>query len=55
MAPKDESIPCRWFTPRQLDAWLRAGKIRDAKALVGLLLWERLAPSRSLASRQHEN
>jgi len=36
---EDERIQCRWFTPRQLRAWIRGGKIRDAKTLIGLLLW----------------
>ncbi len=35
---EDERIRCRWFTRQELDAWLRAGKIRDAKTLIGLLL-----------------
>lgn len=38
---EDERIRCRWFTPQQLEAWLRAGKIRDAKTLIGLLLWKK--------------
>ena len=36
---EDERIECRWFTRKELDAWLHAGKIRDAKTLIGLLLW----------------
>ncbi|MBM3749232.1 MAG: NUDIX hydrolase [Acidobacteria bacterium] len=39
----DERIECRWFTQRELRAWIRAGKLRDAKTLIGLLLW---SPSR---------
>lgn len=41
----DERIRCRWFTPRQVHAWLRAGRIRDAKTLVGLLWWHTRGPS----------
>ncbi len=38
---EDERITCRWFAPRELEAWIRAGRIRDAKTLIGLLLWRR--------------
>lgn len=37
----DERIRCRWFTPREIETWLKAGRFRDAKTLVGLLLWQR--------------
>jgi len=37
----DERIRCRWFSRRELAAWLRSGRIVDGKTLVGLLLWER--------------
>jgi len=36
---EDERIECRWFTQRELRAWIRAGKLRDAKTLIGVLLW----------------
>jgi len=36
---EDERIRCRWFTRRELNAWLRSGRLRDAKTLLGLLLW----------------
>jgi len=39
---EDERIRCRWFTRRQIESWLRAGRIQDGKTLVGLLLWQRL-------------
>jgi hypothetical protein len=41
---EDERITCRWFTPQELDAWIRAGKIFDAKTLIGFLLWQKLNP-----------
>ena len=41
---EDERITCRWFTPQELDAWIRAGKIIDAKTLIGFLLWQKLNP-----------
>jgi len=40
----DERITCRWFTPQQLEARIRTGKILDAKTLVGFLLWQKLNP-----------
>lgn len=41
---EDERLTCRWFTRRELEAWIRAGKILDAKTLIGFLLWRRLNP-----------
>jgi ADP-ribose pyrophosphatase len=38
---EDERIRCRWFSRRELAAWLRAGCLVDGKTLVGLLFWER--------------
>lgn len=40
---EDERIRCRWFTRKHLEAWLDAGRIRDGKTLVGLLIWLRMA------------
>jgi len=37
----DERIKTRWFTERELDGMIRAGKIRDAKTNVGFLRWKR--------------
>jgi ADP-ribose pyrophosphatase len=37
----DERIECRWFTTRELDEWIRAGKIADAKTMIGFLSWQR--------------
>lgn len=32
---EDERIETRWFTPRELRDWIRAGKIKDAKTMIG--------------------
>jgi ADP-ribose pyrophosphatase len=32
---EDERIETRWFTPRELKSWLDAGKIIDAKTMIG--------------------
>ena len=32
---EDERIETRWFTPRELGEWIRAGKIKDAKTMIG--------------------
>jgi ADP-ribose pyrophosphatase len=37
----DERIEARWFTARQVDDMLRAGKILDAKTNLGFLRWKR--------------
>lgn len=34
---EDERIETRWFTPRELKDWIRAGKIKDAKTMLGFL------------------
>ncbi len=41
----DERIRCRWFSRRELGAWLRSGRIVDGKTLVGLLWWLGLRPA----------
>ena len=35
----DERIECRWFTAAELDRLIRAGKIVDAKTLIGYWAW----------------
>ncbi len=35
----DERIARRWFSPSEIQSWLRTGRIVDGKTLVGLLLW----------------
>jgi ADP-ribose pyrophosphatase len=37
----DERIECRWFAARELDEWIRKGKIVDGKTIVGYLMWVR--------------
>ncbi len=37
----DERIATRWFTAKDLDEMIRAGKIKDAKTNVGFLRWKR--------------
>ncbi len=37
----DEQIEARWFTARELDALIAAGKIEDGKTVVGFLMWRR--------------
>jgi len=38
---EDERIDARWFTAKQVDDMLRAGKILDAKTNIGFLTWKR--------------
>ncbi len=43
-APKpmeDENIECRWFTPREIEGMIEAGKIVDGKTLIGYMAWHR--------------
>jgi len=36
---EDERIETRWFTKKELDGMIRAGKIQDAKTIAGFLMW----------------
>ena len=38
---EDERIECRWFTRKELDEMIRAGKIEDGKTIIGFLMWMR--------------
>jgi ADP-ribose pyrophosphatase len=38
---EDERIQVQWFRPKELDAMIAAGKIQDAKTIVGFLTWQR--------------
>lgn len=38
---EDERISLRAFAPRELESWIRTGKLRDAKSLAGLLYYFR--------------
>jgi ADP-ribose pyrophosphatase len=40
----DERIETRWFTAKELSEMIRAGKIDDAKTMIGFLLWKHKAP-----------
>jgi ADP-ribose diphosphatase len=33
---EDERIETRWFSARELGEWIKAGKIKDAKTIIGL-------------------
>ena len=37
----DERIETRWFTAKEVDEMIRAGKIMDAKTNIGFLRWKR--------------
>jgi ADP-ribose pyrophosphatase len=38
---EDERIETRWFTSKELDAQIAAGKMEDGKTLIGYLTWKR--------------
>lgn len=38
---EDERIETRWFTSREIDDWMKSGKIIDAKTMIGFLKWKR--------------
>ena len=38
---EDERIETRWFTPKEIEEQIRAGKIEDGKTVVGYLAWKR--------------
>ncbi|MEP6962961.1 MAG: NUDIX hydrolase [Acidobacteriota bacterium] len=38
---EDERIQPRWFTAKELDKMIEAGKLPDAKTMVGFLKWKR--------------
>jgi len=44
---EDERIQTRWFTAKELDQWIAAGKIHDAKTMVGFLTWKRYHAGKS--------
>ena len=39
----DERIETRWFTRREMDALIEAGKLIDGKTVTGYLLWRRMS------------
>jgi ADP-ribose pyrophosphatase len=38
---EDERIECRWFTRKELDEKIQAGRIVDGKTIIGYLAWQR--------------
>ena len=36
----DERIETRWFTAKEVSGMIRAGKIQDAKTMIGFMLWK---------------
>jgi ADP-ribose pyrophosphatase len=38
----DERIETRWFTAKEIEAAIEAGKIQDAKTMLGYFFWKRL-------------
>jgi ADP-ribose pyrophosphatase len=38
---EDERIETRWFTAKELGAWIDSGKIKDAKTIIGYYRWHR--------------
>jgi ADP-ribose pyrophosphatase len=51
---EDERIECRWFTPKQMDEMIQAGKIIDGKTMVGYLAWKRYFSQRRDAETQRK-
>ncbi len=43
---EDERIQIKWFTAKELDAAITAGKIADAKTMLGYLIWKRTRAKR---------
>jgi ADP-ribose pyrophosphatase len=37
----DERIETRWFTPKEIEAAIDKGEIRDAKTMLGYFFWKR--------------
>jgi ADP-ribose pyrophosphatase len=38
---EDERIRCRWFTRRELERMIRAGRLQDGKTIAAFLAWQR--------------
>jgi ADP-ribose pyrophosphatase len=44
---EDERIEMQWYRAKEVDEMIKAGKIQDAKTIIGFLAWQRyLRPSR---------
>jgi ADP-ribose pyrophosphatase len=39
---EDERIEVRWFSAREVEEWIRAGKVLDGKTVVGFCAWKKL-------------
>ena len=48
---EDERIEMQWMAGKELDRLIAAGKIEDAKTMIGFLTWKRLAAVRAKAAR----
>lgn len=44
---EDERIETRWFAAKELDEWITAGKIQDAKTMIGYFTWKRQSGKRA--------
>ena len=52
----DERIIARTFSPREIEEWIRSGKLRDAKSIAGILYYLRFSkkPRRKLKARKNK-
>lgn len=48
---EDERIEMRWFTPREIEALIDAGKMEDGKTLIGYSLWRRSRKKRKSSAK----
>jgi ADP-ribose pyrophosphatase len=48
---EDERIEMKWYTAKEVDSQIAAGKIIDAKTMIGFLAWKRYGGSATKASR----
>lgn len=48
---EDERITTRSFYPRELEDWIREGKLRDAKSIAGILYYLRFCPATPPAAK----
>ena len=49
---EDERIEMNWHTPKDIDARIRTGRIRDAKTIIGFLAWQRYGRTASAKPRR---
>lgn len=48
---EDERIETKWVPARELDKMIASGEIKDAKTIVGFLMWKRYASSAAKAGK----